>query len=307
MIPSAVAQAPDQSKEISKEEFITACARYRSEVIHGITYALIDFNLLVDSLKRESKYPQGHEKIRGIVTSKLLELVSDEEDGKKHFASFSDIQIEPIHRASYLEWLMVNEGFLYEYNVLAGQEIIDSDYPYKLASNTFFWQELQFYQIKDEMTLVDVGTGIGHFPIIIAMAGFEGKFYVTEIDSQQISIIRKKLHDFELDNSKSNLVIVHGKLKNVALGDVKADKIFFRDTFHHLKYKKDILESLKKHLKEDGFVYVLESVKDLVTDKKNACSKIVYKDRILSEFKDLGFTLDNEIQIGEQIIFKFSL
>lgn len=303
----AFAQNTDESLGISKEKFISACARYRSEVIHGVTNVLIDFNLLVDSLKRESMYPQNHEKIRSIITSNLLQLVNDEEDGKEKFTPFGGIQIEPIHRASYMEWLLSNAGFLIEYNVLVGQEIIDSNYPYKLSTNTFLWQEILFYQIEDETTLVDVGTGIGHFPLIIAMTGYKGTIYMTEIDSQQITFLKKKLHDFDLGDLKSKLVIIHGKHKNVALGDIKADKIFFRDTFHHLRHKKDILQSLKKHLEEDGNIYVLESVKDLVTDKKTACRKVIYKDQILSEFKNSGFILDKEIQIGDRLVFKFSL
>lgn len=295
------------TSEISQEEFITSCARYRSEVIHGITNVLIDFNLLVDSLKRESMYPQSHEKIRHQVTSNLLNMVSEGEDFKTKYANLGYFQMERIHRASYVEWLLSNYGYLYEYSVLVGQEFIESKFPYKLTANSSLWEELQFYEIEDEMTLVDIGTGIGHFPLIIAMAGHKGTIYMTEIDSQQISFLEKKLHDIDSGRFQSNLIVLAAKEKNVALGNALADKIFFRDTYHHLKHKKDILQSTKKHLKQGGYVYVFEAIKDFVIDRKKACWKIIKKDEILADFKDSGFTLDKEKQIGEYIMFRFSL
>jgi len=293
--------------EISQEEFITACADYRSEVIEGITNVLIDFNLLVDSLKKESIYPRSHEKIRELVTSNLIKMLSEEEDFKTKYAAIGYIEMERIHRASYMEWLESNYGYLYEYSVLVRQDFIESKFPYKLTANSSLWEELQFYEIKDEMTLVDIGTGIGHFPLIIAMAGHKGTIYMTEIDSQQISFLQKKLKDFDLGKVESKIVIIAGKEKNVALGNALADKIFFRDTYHHLKHKKDMLQSTKKHLKEGGYVYVFEAIKDFVIDKKKACWKIIKKDQILAEFIESGFTLDKEKQIGEYIMLRFSL
>src|SRR5688572_9624190 len=52
------------SAQLTQEQFIKGVAGYRSLVIKDAVQILLDFNLLVDSLKVQSDYPEKHEALR---------------------------------------------------------------------------------------------------------------------------------------------------------------------------------------------------------------------------------------------------
>lgn len=302
--------AQSDSTTISKLDFVKASATYRSGIIEHVTNVIIDFNLLVDSLKKESMFPEKHEAIREFVTNAFIEEFNQDKGTLEEHFKIKNYKIEPLHLASYFEWFKNNYHYLFEYSTLVDMGFIEKNYPYKLKPNEDFWEEIQLYGIKDGMTLVDIGTGTGFFPFLISLTGVKGEFYLTEIQPELIYLLNQKLENVyaaHLAENKMHIKVIEGSERNAMLGNVRADKIFMRETFHHFTFKKEMIQSLKRNLKPGGMIYVVEAVKELVTDTKEACKKIIFKHQIITEFEKNGYTLEEEIQDGQGVILKFSL
>src|SRR5688500_6065778 len=130
---------------------------------------------------------------------------------------------------------------------------------------------------------------------------------MKEIDSSLIAFINNRKNQVLLKELNADVHIIEGESKNATLGEIQADKIFFRETFHHLKHEREMLESIKKNIKPGGFVYVKEVVKDYVVNMKGQCLKILPKEDIILEFDCAGYRLVEEKRIGEYAVLKFSL
>lgn len=290
---------------VSREQFISGCAQYRSLVIRSITDAWVEFEHLCDSLQSVSEYPRQHEKLR-LKVIEMIGVTSDNEDRTNVYTLFNGIT-ENKHVKVYKKWLDANFHHLVEYSVLVGQNLLEEKYPYKLKMDTTLWKEIEAYELKEDMVLVDIGTGGGHFPFILALGGYRGMLYMTELDSTLVNALNMKKDDYRLISQKDNLHVIQGDKRNASLGSIKADKIFFRETFHHIRYKKEMLESIRQNIRPGGFVYVKEVIRDNITSKKANCNKIIFKDQIIEEFQKAGYRLLEEINWGEYVLLTFSL
>lgn len=297
--------AQSTGSAFSQEQFINGCAQYRSLVIRSITNAWVEFEHLCDSLQSISKYPREHEKLY-IKVIDLIGVTPDNREITSVYSLFNGIS-EKKHVKVYKKWLDANFHHLVEYSVLVGQDLLEAKYPYKLKMDTTLWKEIEAYALEDDMILVDIGTGGGHFPFILAMGGYKGTLYLTELDSTLVSALHMKKNDDRLMSHRDDLHIIQGGKRNASLGSIKADKIFFRETFHHIRYKKEMLASIRQNIGPGGFVYVKEAVRDNTTNKKANCNKIIFKAQIIEEFQKEDYKLLEEINWGEYVVLKFSL
>ena len=236
----------------------------------------------------------------------MIGVIPDNKEITSVYSLFNGIS-ENKHVKLYKKWLEANFISLAEYSVLVAQNLLEEKYPYKLKMDTALLKEIEDYELKKDMTLVDIGTGGGHFPFILALGGYEGTIYMTELNTSLVKALSMKKNDERLESYRDDLHIVQGKKRNASLGAIKADKIFFRETFHHIKYKKAMLESIRQNIAPGGLVYVKEAVRDNVTLKKANCNKIIYKSQIIEEFQKAGYNLVKEKNMDEAVILTFSL
>jgi SAM-dependent methyltransferase len=291
---------------LTNVEIAKGSARYRSEVISAITKTLIDFNLLVDSLKALSKFPESHEKFRRMVTSVSHTFLSgNKEDVTLQF--FNTTNIETRLQKAYEEWMKKNFFYLDEYLILVSQGVLESQPPYKLSAASGLTQELAFFEVAHDMTIVDIGTGLGHFPFILAFSGFRGHIVMTEISDDQLGFLHQKMGNFNFTDIHCSLRIIRGDTKNANLDSIQADRIFLRETFHHFRHREEMLHSLKGNLKPGGLICVREVVKDYTEDPKDECNKIIHREEIISSFQKAGFTLAGESKYDEDVMLKFRL
>ena len=240
-----------------------------------------------------------------MITSVSHTWLSGNDDVNIQF--FNTTQIETRFQKAYEEWMEKNFIYLDEYLILVGQKILEPLPPYKLSASSGLSKELSFFELTHGMTVVDVGTGLGHFPFILALSGFSGKIIMTEISEEQLEFLKLKLEKFNLHDIACSIQIVYGDTKNANLDTIQADRIFLRETFHHIRHKEDMLHSLKANLKPGGFICVREVVKNYAENPKDECNKIVRKEDIISTFQKAGFTLAGESQYNKDVLLKFRL
>lgn len=109
--------------------------------------------------------------------------------------------------------------------------------------------------LKQGMTVVDLGTGVGYMlPFLSAAVGPGGKVLAEDIqtdflDQAQAHAAQEKL---------GNVDFILGAEKDPKLPANTADSILVLDAYHHFDYPKQMLAHIGKALKPDGKLVIVE-------------------------------------------------
>jgi len=108
--------------------------------------------------------------------------------------------------------------------------------------------------LKPADVIADIGAGTGYYTFKIAPKVPEGKVYAVEVQEGMISFLnsRKK----ELNNN--NVEVVKGGNMSPNLPANSVDMVVMVDVYHELEYPKEMLEAIKKSLKKDGKILLIE-------------------------------------------------
>ena len=299
------AQIEIGNDSFSEKMLIRGCAAYRSSVIHGLIDVMVDFNRLVDSLKAVADHPDGHELFRerfmhGILNEpfyNVRELITD-------VYPFMKILDQSAYR-TYKDWGHRNRFSLFEINVLSYNLIVEPKQPFKLTNLKSFWEEISFYDIHADQTIIDVGAGNGFVSFILGMSGIPLSIYMTEIDEDYFPYLTRHLEVFNQMNEPAKIVFLKGTEKSVAVPGVVADRIILRDAFHHFKYPEEMLASIADQLSDDGYLVLLEATTDLARDKKNLCRDAISQKKILEIMTMNGFVLVEKKIVDVSLLMKF--
>ncbi len=145
------------------------------------------------------------------------------------------------------------------------------------------------------LVVADVGSGSGFFTRLIAQeVGPEGKVYAVDIAQKSLD------HVLEVAKEEGigNIQAVLGEHKTTTLAPDSADVVFVCDTYHHFEYPVHMLDSIKKALRDDGRMIIIdfERVKGMTPDfyyEHVRAGKGTFTD----EIKDSGFELEKEIPL----------
>ncbi|RZK13208.1 MAG: class I SAM-dependent methyltransferase [Flavobacterium sp.] len=108
--------------------------------------------------------------------------------------------------------------------------------------------------LKGNSTIADVGAGSGFYTFRVARRIPKGKVYAVEIQEDAISYLRKKA----VDDRLSNVEVVKGTEKAPNLPDGSVDLAMMVDVYHELQHPKAYLAALRKALKPNGQLLLLE-------------------------------------------------
>lgn len=104
-------------------------------------------------------------------------------------------------------------------------------------------------------TLADVGAGDGKWAVALAeVVGPQGRVYATEVDPNDIDNIRARVEREEADN----VVVVEGSSDDTGLPVACCDQILLRRVYHHFVEPAPMQESLRRSLKPDGLLFVVD-------------------------------------------------
>lgn len=108
--------------------------------------------------------------------------------------------------------------------------------------------------LKSNSVVADVGAGSGFYTFRVAQKIPKGKVYAVEIQDDAIAYLKKKA----LDDRLSNVEVVKGTEKAPNLPANSIDLAFMVDVYHELEYPEAYLAALRKALKPNGQLLLLE-------------------------------------------------
>lgn len=108
--------------------------------------------------------------------------------------------------------------------------------------------------IEPTDVIADIGAGSGYHVFKMALLASEGTIYGVDIQEEMLSAMRTKKETQGIDN----INLVKGDEKSVNLPENKIDKVLMVDVYHEFSYPKEMIASIKKSLKSDGEVFLIE-------------------------------------------------
>ena len=142
---------------------------------------------------------------------------------------------------------------------------------------------------KDDM-IADIGAGSGYHSFRMAAMTPKGKIYAVDIQDEMLMAMRQKSEK----NGIKNIALVKSSARDVKLQPDSIDKVLIVDVYHEFEYPFEIVESIKKALKSDGKIYLIE----YRGEDPNVPIKRVHKmteKQAVREMKAAGFILEKNI------------
>jgi arsenite methyltransferase len=117
---------------------------------------------------------------------------------------------------------------------------------------------LERLHIREGQAIADIGSGGGYFTLAFARkAGNSGRVYAVDIKKKYLDFIRRQSEQAGLDN----IIFVLAGEGEMNLPEAKLDLVFARNVFHHLPEPANYFTNLKKYLKPNGKVAIIEHKK----------------------------------------------
>lgn len=108
--------------------------------------------------------------------------------------------------------------------------------------------------ITKNSVVADIGAGTGYYTFRIAPKVPQGKVYAVEIQDDAIKYLKDKSKTLKLNN----VVVVKGEKDSPNLPDNSVDLAIMVDVYHELLYPHEMLQNIRKALKPNGKLLLLE-------------------------------------------------
>jgi ubiquinone/menaquinone biosynthesis C-methylase UbiE len=103
-------------------------------------------------------------------------------------------------------------------------------------------------------TLADIGAGSGYHVFKISPILKNGLIYAVDIQAEMLEKIQSRI---DTQNS-NNTAIVLGTERSVNLPENSVDKVLMVDVYHEFNYPYEMMQSIKKALRSNGKIYLVE-------------------------------------------------
>ena len=167
--------------------------------------------------------------------------------------------------------------------------------------NRFMWEKtdefLKAADVKKGETVADIGCGGGFFTWKFAsMVGSEGRVYATEINEDALHYVR----EFKETYGISQITAMEAKMNDCSLPENSLDMIFMCSMYHAVYItdiefvKDDFIASLKKALKKDGRLVIVDNnITEAGTPSYYGPG--INPELVIAQLHYYGFTLVSEI------------
>ena len=109
-------------------------------------------------------------------------------------------------------------------------------------------------ELSPESVVADIGAGTGYYTFAIAEKVRQGKVYAVDIQDEMIKFLKKK----KKITGASNIEIVKSTLQSPNLPANSIDLAIMVDVYHELEFPHEMLQEIKRSLKSDGALLLLE-------------------------------------------------
>lgn len=114
-------------------------------------------------------------------------------------------------------------------------------------------------EIREGQVVADVGAGSGYYSVRLARAvGENGRVYATDIQAEMLAIIKSKIASERL----SNVELVLGTDTDPKLPAAAIDLVLMVDVYHELARPQELVRALKRALRPDGRLVLIEFRKE---------------------------------------------
>lgn len=161
---------------------------------------------------------------------------------------------------------------------------------------------LKNMNIRSTDVIADIGAGSGYHVFKMAPKANKGTIYAVDIQDEMLDALRAKKEAKKIDN----VTIVKGSEKSVNLPENSVDKVLMVDVYHEFNYPKEMISSIKKALKPNGKVFLIEYRGEDRTVPIKELHKMT-ENQAVKEMNAVGLTLErNEDNLPWQHCMVFS-
>jgi len=141
--------------------------------------------------------------------------------------------------------------------------------------------------INLEDTIADIGAGSGYHTFRMALKAPKGFIYAIDIQEEMLSEINSRINNGYL----KNITPILGTETNINLTENSVDKILLVDVYHEFKYPFEMMKSIKKALRSNGKIFIIEYRGE---DPKVPIKKIhkMTEKQVVKEMKAIGLKLE---------------
>jgi ubiquinone/menaquinone biosynthesis C-methylase UbiE len=166
-------------------------------------------------------------------------------------------------------------------------------------------QILEILALQPGQTIADIGAGGGYFSLRFADAvGKNGRVYAIDTNPEFLEFIMNIANERGLSNIKTVLT-AEDKL---ILPKKSLDIIFLRNVYHHLPNRVGYFGNLKKFLKSEGKIVIIEYKRGGPFSFQRIFGHYVLKEKIVKEMEDAGYRLNDDYDfLPKQSFTVFSL
>jgi cyclopropane fatty-acyl-phospholipid synthase-like methyltransferase len=151
-------------------------------------------------------------------------------------------------------------------------------------------QVLEQLKLKPGMVVVDFGCGNGFYTLPMAkQVGPDGKVLAVDIQPEMIQMLKERAANAGVDNIEPIL----STEKDTKLPENSVDLLILVDVYHEFSFPAQMLEGIRKSLKDDGVVALLEFRAEDPTVPIRPLHKMSKK-QILKEYNANGLKLVRE-------------
>lgn len=142
--------------------------------------------------------------------------------------------------------------------------------------------------IRPGMAVADIGAGVGYYSLkFAAKVGPQGKVFATDLQPEMLLLLRKRLEKDKVTNVEPVL----GSETECKLPDQSIDMAVLVDVYHEFSEPRKMLASIRRALKADGRLVLLEFRKEdprVPIREEHKMSVAVVKQELIAD----GYVLD---------------
>jgi len=141
--------------------------------------------------------------------------------------------------------------------------------------------------LKPGMAAADIGAGSGLIARLMADAvGPEGTVYAVDIAKNMVDYIERTARAQQL----TNLNAVLGEARSPRLAPHSVDRVAIIDTYHHFEYPAEMLAEIKKALRPDGLLLLIDFKREEGTSRPYILDMVrAGEETFIDEFRKAGF------------------
>ena len=113
---------------------------------------------------------------------------------------------------------------------------------------------IQNMKLKENDVVADIGAGSGYYTFRMSPLVQKGKVYAVDVQDEMLTLLNNKKMQLKADN----VTVVKSSDSSCNLPDNSIDLAILVDVYHELEYPHEMLQSLRKALKKDGKLLLIE-------------------------------------------------